>query len=71
MRHRDFLIGTAIGLLPEAIPATLIGAGLMKASLKDSANYLGLAAGAFAIIWIGSGYALRRLRKTRSAEVDA
>ncbi len=71
VRHRDFLIGTAIGLLPEAIPATLIGAGLMKASLKDSANYLGLAAAAFAIIWIASGYALRRMRKNRPAATDA
>ena len=63
VRNRDFLTGTALGLLPEAIPATLIGAGLMGGSLKDSTGYLALAAAAFAIVWIGGGYTLRALRK--------
>jgi uncharacterized membrane protein YdjX (TVP38/TMEM64 family) len=57
--HRDFLAGTALGLLPEAIPATLIGAGLMRASLRGSTGYFALAAAAFALIWIGGGYTLR------------
>jgi uncharacterized membrane protein YdjX (TVP38/TMEM64 family) len=67
VRHRHFLIGTAIGLLPEAIPIALVGAGLVKASLKDSASYIAAAALAFAAIWIASGYALRALRRSRSA----
>ena len=71
VRHRDFLIGTALGLLPEAIPAPLIGAGLMRASLKDSAGYLALAAAAFAVIWIAGGYGFRALRKHRAASADA
>jgi uncharacterized membrane protein YdjX (TVP38/TMEM64 family) len=65
VKHRHFLLGTIIGLLPEAIPATLVGAGLVKTSLKDSAGYIALAAGALALIWILCGYALREMRKGR------
>ena len=65
VKHRHFLIGTAIGLLPEAIPVALVGAGLVKSSLKDSAAILVLAAVAFALLWIGSAYTLRKLRAKR------
>jgi uncharacterized membrane protein YdjX (TVP38/TMEM64 family) len=68
VKHRHFLIGTALGLLPEAIPAALIGAGLMKASLKDSAGYLTIAAAAFAVIWIVGGYAFGSWQKQRPAD---
>jgi uncharacterized membrane protein YdjX (TVP38/TMEM64 family) len=63
VRLRDFILGSALGLLPEAICATLVGAGLVKASLKDSAGSMALAAAAMALIWLGGGYALRALRK--------
>ena len=66
VKHRHFLIGTAIGLIPEAVPATLIGAGLVKASLKDSAGYLGLAAFVFALIWIVAGVAIKKMRQNRT-----
>lgn len=62
VKHRHYLIGTAIGLLPEAIPVALVGAGLVKSSFKESASVLGLAVFAFILLWIGSAYALRRLR---------
>ena len=62
VKHRDFLIGTAIGLFPEAIPATLVGAGLVKSSLSHSATYLVLATATLALIWIAFGYALRMMR---------
>ena len=61
--QRDFLIGTALGLLPEAIPATLIGAGLT--SRRGSPTDLALAAAAFGVIWIAGGYAFRALRQPR------
>ena len=66
VKHRHFLIGTAIGLLPEAIPVALIGAGLVKSSLKESTGTLALAALAFAVLWVGSAYALRSLRRRRA-----
>jgi uncharacterized membrane protein YdjX (TVP38/TMEM64 family) len=62
VKHRHYLIGTAIGLLPEAIPVALVGAGLVKSSFKESASVLGLAVASFIVLWIGSAYALRRLR---------
>jgi uncharacterized membrane protein YdjX (TVP38/TMEM64 family) len=65
VKHRHFLIGSAIGLLPEAIPVALVGAGIVKSSLKESAGVLGLAVIAFLLLWIGSGYALRHLRNRR------
>ena len=65
VKHRHFLIGTAIGLFPEAIPVALVGAGLVKSSLKDSAGILVLAAIAFGLLWIGSAYAFRKLRNRR------
>ena len=68
VQDRHFLVGTALGLLPEAVPATLIGAGLIGGSLKQSGGYLVLAAAAFAVIWIVGGYTLRALRK---AHLDA
>lgn len=71
VKHRHFLIGTAIGLLPEAIPVALVGAGLVKSSLKESAGVLGLAVLAFVLLWIGSAYALRHLRNRRSRRADA
>jgi uncharacterized membrane protein YdjX (TVP38/TMEM64 family) len=68
VKHRHFLIGTAIGLLPEAIPVALMSAGLVKSSFKDSAGILALAAVAFACLWIGSAYALRKLRGRRNQQ---
>jgi uncharacterized membrane protein YdjX (TVP38/TMEM64 family) len=32
VRHRDFLLGTALGLLPQAVPATLLGSSALLAS---------------------------------------
>jgi len=66
VKHRHFLIGTLIGSLPEAIPATLAGAGLVKASMKATAGYLGIAAAALAVIWIGCGYLMRAMHHSRS-----
>lgn len=63
VKHRHFLLGTAIGLIPEAIPVTLVGAGLVQRSFKESAGYMGIAAAAFILIFAGAGYALRSLRR--------
>jgi uncharacterized membrane protein YdjX (TVP38/TMEM64 family) len=70
VKHRHFLIGTAIGLFPEAIPVALVSAGLVKSSFKDSAGILALAAVAFACLWIGSAYALKKLRGRRNRQGD-
>jgi uncharacterized membrane protein YdjX (TVP38/TMEM64 family) len=57
-KHREFLIGTVIGQLPEAIPCTLIGAGLLRASFAQSAGYIGLAVGVAVLLFL----CVRRVR---------
>ena len=60
LRHRDFLLGTAIGIIPEAIPATLIGAGLASANLKRSVTLIVLAVVCFVVIGLACRYLIRR-----------
>jgi len=40
VRTRDFFAGSVIGFLPEAIPAALIGAGLVQGSFAEMLKYL-------------------------------
>jgi uncharacterized membrane protein YdjX (TVP38/TMEM64 family) len=53
IRHRDFLIGTAIGLFPEAIPFTLIGKGAKQGSIGKSMVYVVVALLVLVILWLG------------------
>lgn len=70
--HADFLLGTAIGLIPEAIPAALIGAGIVEANAQDMASYFVTAAIAFALIWLGGAYMVRRFHLSSvSAKVSS
>jgi uncharacterized membrane protein YdjX (TVP38/TMEM64 family) len=69
VKHRHFILGTLIGTLPESTPATLIGAGLVKGSLKAMTGYLALAALVLTIVGVGSGYWLRAMRKSRAGAV--
>lgn len=59
LTHLDFILGTAIGILPAAVPATLLGANAIHISSEKSIFYFMLAAAAFVIIWIASGRLLR------------
>jgi uncharacterized membrane protein YdjX (TVP38/TMEM64 family) len=61
IRHRDFLLGTVIGQLPEAVPCTMIGAGVLKASFAKSAGWIGLAVILAVLAWLG----LRRVLRSR------
>lgn len=53
IKQKDFLIGTAIGLFPEAIPFTLVGTGMKQGSLEKSAVYIVIAVAILACIWLG------------------
>jgi uncharacterized membrane protein YdjX (TVP38/TMEM64 family) len=66
VRHYQFLIGSAIGFLPEAVPAALIGAGLVSGSFEKALPYLAGAAITMGVIWVGLGVALRRIRRGRT-----
>lgn len=70
VKHRHFLIGTAVGIIPESIPFLLFGAGIQKGSPAAMGKYIGMAVVAFAIIWIGAAYAMRAVRKSRSAAAE-
>ncbi len=63
VKHRHFLLGTAIGALPEAVPFTLAGAGLVKGSAGAVGQYLALAAIMLGIVWIACRHALRIMRR--------
>jgi uncharacterized membrane protein YdjX (TVP38/TMEM64 family) len=58
IRHVDFLLGTIIGQLPQAIPWTLIGAGLLQPSLRRSIGVMGLAVAIAIAAWFGLRYTL-------------
>lgn len=64
VRHRDFLIGTAIGQLPQAVPCTLIGAGAIAASFSKSVGVIGLAVLSALLLWVGLRWYLRRPENT-------
>ena len=60
VRHRDFLLGTAIGLLPQAIPFTLVASGTVKLSGGESTLYIGGAALIIFAVWAGSILVVQR-----------
>ncbi len=65
IRHREFLIGTLIGQLPEAIPCTLFGAGAVKASPAKSAAFIGLAVALALLVWTGLRWLVRARRNRK------
>lgn len=60
IRHRDFILGTMVGQLPQAIPCTLIGAGALQSSFGKSVGLIGLAVIVAILAWLGVRYAMRR-----------
>jgi uncharacterized membrane protein YdjX (TVP38/TMEM64 family) len=60
IRRREFFLGTVIGLIPEAVPTTLIGAGLRKEDIGTTAAYMVGAVALFVIVWIAWGIYTRR-----------
>jgi len=45
IRHRHFLLGTAFGILPEAIPFTLVASGVFKLTGENTPLYIAAAIG--------------------------
>jgi len=63
IRNRDFLLGTALGLLPEGVPATMIGAGLMHGKPQLAVGIIAAAVILLAGAWIIMGLYLRRSQR--------
>ena len=59
LSHRDFLLGTAIGILPEAIPATMVGANALYISGDKAVVYSVLVVALFILVWTLSARFLR------------
>ncbi len=64
VRHRDFLLASAIGFLPEAIPAVLAGAGIGQNSLGRGIGF-GLIA---VVLMLAAGFAVKRYRKSSAVK---
>ena len=50
IRHRHFLLGTAFGILPEAIPFTLVASGTFKLRGENTPLYIAAAVGVLLLI---------------------
>ena len=73
--HVDFLIGTAIGILPEAIPFTLVASGAVKAGGGEHIGYVVASVVLLVAVWIGLWYAANHSRyfarmRRRLADVE-
>lgn len=71
--NRDFLLGSLIGFLPEAIPVALIGAGLVQGELGETLKYVLIALALFVSLalmsrWLLSTQAGRAARRRIGAE---
>jgi uncharacterized membrane protein YdjX (TVP38/TMEM64 family) len=60
--HVHFLLGTAIGLLPEAIPCTLIGSGAAQLSFGRGVSYMSIAMVMLLVFWIVCGFYIKTAR---------
>ena len=50
IQHRHFLLGTAFGILPEAIPFTLVASGMLKLSDRNTPLYIAAAVGILLLV---------------------
>jgi len=60
--HVHFLLGTTIGILPEAVPCTLIGSGAAQMSFGRGASYMTIAMVLMLVFWIACGIFVKTAR---------
>lgn len=72
VRTRCFLLGTALGSIPSAIPATLLGSSLSHASHEQRILYVVVSIGVLAALWgVASIYMKSRAAAKPVAAVQA
>jgi uncharacterized membrane protein YdjX (TVP38/TMEM64 family) len=78
IRHRHFLLGTAFGILPEAIPFTLVASGVFKLTGQNTPLYICAAIGFLLLVCVALWYfsrhskLLAQLRnETKAAQEEA
>lgn len=64
--HRHFLIGTLIGILPEAIPATLLGTGATEFLSGRSLWKISIALAILVVIWLLLAEYLKKAKMSSS-----
>jgi uncharacterized membrane protein YdjX (TVP38/TMEM64 family) len=62
IRHTHFLIGTAFGILPAAIPFTLVASGMFKLTGRNTPFYMAAAVGIFLLVCAILWYFSRRVK---------
>lgn len=65
--HTDFLLGSAFGMLPSAIPTILIGSSLSLVSDSARLLSLSLSAGIIVLLWITSAAFIRYSGKEKDS----
>src|SRR5512143_3885251 len=50
VRHSHFLVGTAFGILPAAVPFTLVASGMLKLNGQNTPFYIAAAVGIFLLV---------------------
>lgn len=76
IRHRQFLLGTLLGNLPEAVPCILLGSGALHPTASLRTLQVGVAVVLLAAVWIGTAWYLRssqaaaRMRENVEAASD-
>jgi uncharacterized membrane protein YdjX (TVP38/TMEM64 family) len=78
IRHRHFLLGSAFGILPEAVPFTLVASGMIKLNGRNTPLYIAAAVGVLLLVcgalWYFSHHSklLAELRdETEAADEEA
>ena len=56
IRHRHFLLGTAFGILPEAIPFTLVASGILKLTGRNTPLYIAAGVGFLLLVCMALWY---------------
>ena len=56
IRHHHFLLGTVFGVLPEAIPFTLVASGTFKLTVQNTPLYIAAAVGLLLLVCISLWY---------------
>jgi uncharacterized membrane protein YdjX (TVP38/TMEM64 family) len=56
IRHRHFLLGTAFGILPEAIPFTLVASGMFKLTGRNTPLYIAAGVGFLLLVCMALWY---------------
>ena len=62
IRHHHFLLGTAVGILPDAVPFTLVASGVFKLTGRNTPLYIAAAVGVLLLVCGAMWYFSRHSR---------